>query len=257
MRNPFKQLFDARGCEGVRPEHPERRYGVTGRSGGGSFSLDAGRLSGAREANPTSTTGSPVAPIQVDADKVREFPDAESFYAWLGEHRDREREIWIKIHKVGSGLKSITPKEAIDVALCWGWIDAVRKSLDETSYLQRYTPRGRKSIWSQINVSNVARLIAEGQMTAHGLREVEAAKADGRWDRAYAAGKAMAIPDDLQAAIEASPKAKAMLGKLTEQNRFALAFRTHNMKTPAGRKKKIESFVAMLERGETIYPQKR
>jgi uncharacterized protein YdeI (YjbR/CyaY-like superfamily) len=124
----------------------------------------------------------------------------------------------------------------------------VRKSFDEKSYLQRYTPRGRKSLWSQVNVNNVVRLIAEGRMTAHGLREVEAAKADGRWDRAYGAGKATAIPADLQAAIEASPKAKAMMGKLTEQNRFALAFRTHNMKTSAGRKKKIEAFVAMLER---------
>jgi uncharacterized protein YdeI (YjbR/CyaY-like superfamily) len=197
-----------------------------------------------------------VAPIQVDSRNVREFPDAESFYAWLGEHHDQDREIWIKIHKVGSGLKTITPKEAIDVALCWGWIDAVRKSFDEKSYLQRYTPRGRKSIWSQVNVNNVARLIGEKRMTAYGLREVEAAKADGRWDRAYGSGKAMAIPDDLQAAIEASPKAKAMLEELTAQNRFALAFRTHNMKTPAGRKKKIESFVAMLERGETLYPQR-
>ncbi len=93
-------------------------------------------------------------------------------------------------------------------------------------------------------------------MTKHGLREVEAAKADGRWDRAYGSGKDMKIPDDLQAAIDASPKARAMLGKLTEQNRFALAFRTHNMKTEAGRRKKIETFVAMLERGETIHPQK-
>ena len=119
-----------------------------------------------------TTTGSQVAPIQVDPHKVREFPDAESFYAWLGQHHDREREVWIKIHKVGSELKSITPKEAVDVVLCWGWIDAVRKSFDEKSYLQRYTPRGRKSIWSQVNVANVARLIAEGRMTPHGLAEV-------------------------------------------------------------------------------------
>jgi uncharacterized protein YdeI (YjbR/CyaY-like superfamily) len=198
-----------------------------------------------------------MAPIHVDPDKVHEFADDESFYAWLGKHHARETEVWIKIHKVGSGRASITPKEAIDVVLCWGWIDAVRKSFDEESYLQRYTPRGKKSIWSQINVENVARLIKEGRMTEHGLREVEAAKADGRWDKAYGSGKGMAIPDDLQAAIDASPKAKAMLPKLTEQNRFALAFRTHNMKTPAGRAKKIEGFVAMLERGETIYPQKR
>lgn len=195
--------------------------------------------------------------VTVDPEKVREFKDAESFYAWLAEHHDKEDEVWIKIHKVNSGLPSITPKEAIDVVLCWGWIDAVRKGLDDRSYLQRYTRRGRKSTWSQINVDNVARLIGEGRMTEHGLKEVEAAKADGRWHRAYKSGRDMKIPDDLQAAIDAEPQARVMLEKLSEQNRFALAFRVHNMKTEAGRKKKIESFVEMLKRGETIHPQRR
>ncbi|MGX5827933.1 YdeI/OmpD-associated family protein [Mesorhizobium sp. 43Arga] len=196
-----------------------------------------------------------MAPVRVDPDKVREFPDAASFYAWLGQHHASESEVWIKVHKVGSGLKSITPKEAIDVVLCFGWIDAVRKGLDENSFLQRYTPRGKKSIWSKINIDNVARLVEEGRMTGHGLSQVEAAKADGRWARAYGGSKEMKIPSDLQAAIDAEPAAKAMLEKLSAQNRFSLAFRTHNMKTEAGRKKKIETFVAMLKRGETIYPQ--
>jgi uncharacterized protein YdeI (YjbR/CyaY-like superfamily) len=102
-----------------------------------------------------------MASVKVDPDRIREFKDAESFYKWLGKHYDKEAEIWIKIHKVDSGLKSITPKEAIDVALCWGWIDAVRKGLDGKSYLQRYTPRVKKSIWSKINVDNVTRLIHE------------------------------------------------------------------------------------------------
>jgi uncharacterized protein YdeI (YjbR/CyaY-like superfamily) len=198
-----------------------------------------------------------MAPIKVDPDKVREFKDAESFYKWLSKRHDKDEELWIKIHKVDSGLKSITPKEAIDAALCWGWIDGVRKSFDDKSYLQRYTPRGKKSMWSQINVANVARLIKEGRMTGYGLKEVEAAKADGRWDRAYKSGKGMEIPGDLQAAIDAEPKASRMLQKLSAQNRFALAFRTHNMKTEAGRKKKIETFVEMLKRGETIYPQRK
>jgi uncharacterized protein YdeI (YjbR/CyaY-like superfamily) len=196
-----------------------------------------------------------MAPIKVDPDKVREFKDAERFYKWLGRHHDKERELWIKIHKVNSGLRSITPKEAIDVVLCWGWIDAVRKGFDDKSYLQRYTPRGRSSTWSQINVDNVARLIKESRMTEHGLRHVEAAKADGRWNRAYKSGKNMKIPGDLQAAIDAEPKAKAMLDNLSEQNRFALAFRVHNMKTEEGRKKKIKTFVEMLKCRETIYPQ--
>ena len=196
-----------------------------------------------------------MAPFTVNEEHVREFKDAASFYKWLGNHHDSEDEVWIKIHKVGSGLPSITPKEAIDVVLCWGWIDAIRKGLDDKSFLQRYTRRGKKSIWSQINVDNVARLITEGRMTEFGLEEVAAAKADGRWARAYKSGKDMKIPDDLQAAIDAEPKARQMLATLTEQNRFALAFRTHNMKTEAGRKKKIETFVEMLKRGETIYPQ--
>ena len=198
-----------------------------------------------------------MAPVKVDPDKVHEFRDAESFYRWLGAHHDKADEVWIKIHKVDSGLKSITPKEAIDVVLCWGWIDGVRKRLDDRSFLQRYSPRSKKGIWSKINVDNVARLIKEGRMTEHGLKHVDAAKADGRWDRAYKSGKDMKIPTDLQAAIDAEPKAKAMLAKLSEQNRFALAFRTHNMKTEAGRKKKIKAFVDMLKRGETIYPQRK
>ena len=195
-------------------------------------------------------------PTKINPDKVRAFKDADSFYRRLGKHHDKEAEIWIKIHKVDSGLKSITPKEAIDVVLCWGWIDGLRKGFDDKSFLQRYTPRTRKSIWSQINVDNVARLIKEGLMTDHGLKQVDTAKADGRWARAYNS-KDMKVPDDLQAAIDAEPKAKAMLAKLSAQNRFALAFRTQNMKTEAGRKKKIEAFVAMLKRGETIYPQGR
>ena len=197
-----------------------------------------------------------MASVKVDPDKVREFKDAASFYKWLGKHHHRADEVWIKIHKVGSGLPSITPKEAIDVVLCWGWIDAVRKGFDDKSYLQRYTRRGGKSTWSKINVANVARLIEEGRMTEHGLKQVEAAQADGRWDRAYSI-KDMKMPEDLQAAIDVEPEAKRMLQKLSAQNRFALAFRVENMKTEAGRTRKIEALVEMLKRRETIYPQRR
>ena len=193
-------------------------------------------------------------PMRVDPDKVRAFATEASFHKWLGKHHDKEGEVWIKIHKVGSSLTSITPKEAIDVVLCWGWIDGIRKGFDDKSFLQRYTPRGHRSVWSQINCDNVARLVEAGRMTEHGLKQVEAAKADGRWARAYRV-KDSTIPDDLQAAIDAEPEAKAMLGTLSAQNRFALAFRIENMKTEAGRKKKITSFVEMLKRGETIYPQ--
>jgi uncharacterized protein YdeI (YjbR/CyaY-like superfamily) len=198
-----------------------------------------------------------MAPMQVNPEKVREFEDFRAFYDWLAQHHDQWDELWIKIHKVGSGLKSITAREAIDAVLCWGWIDGIRKGLDEKSFLQRYTPRGPRSIWSKVNVDNVARLEAAGLMTDHGRRHVEAAKADGRWDKAYEAGRKLEIPPDLQAAIDAVPEAKDMLGRLTEQNRFALAFRVHNLKTEAARKRKIEVFVEMLRKGETIYPQKR
>ncbi len=104
-------------------------------------------------------------PFQVDPAKIREFKTQDAFYRWLSKHHDQEREVWIKIHKIGSGLKSITPKEAIDACLCWGWIDGLRKGYDDKSFLQRYTPRGPKSIWSRINVENVARLIKAGSMT--------------------------------------------------------------------------------------------
>lgn len=193
-------------------------------------------------------------PVKVDPDKVRIFEDAESFYAWLGRHHDIEDELWIRIFKVKSGVKSITSKEAIDTVLCWGWIDGICKGLDAQSFLQRYTPRRPRSIWSQVNVDNVSRLIDEGRMTVHGLKQVEAAKKDGRWERAYRT-KGSTIPDDLLAAIDAEPEAKAMLARLNAQNRFALAFQLNNMKTEAGRKRKIATFVEMLKRGETLYPQ--
>jgi uncharacterized protein YdeI (YjbR/CyaY-like superfamily) len=199
----------------------------------------------------------PLAPVIVDPEKVHEFETQAQFHNWLSRNHDQQDEVWIKLHKVASGRPSITPKEAIDVVLCWGWIDAIRKSLDQTSYLQRYTKRRPKSIWSKINVDNVARLIADGRMTEYGLREVEAAKADGRWERAYGSGRDMAIPDDLQAAIDADPEARAMLATLNAQNRFALAFRLHNIKTEAARKRNIERFVAMLKRGETPHPQRQ
>ncbi len=193
-----------------------------------------------------------MAAVHVDSRKVRVFESKQSFYVWLGKNWNKETEVWIKIHKVRSGLPSITPKEAIDVVLCWGWIDGIRKGLDATSFLQRYTPRGKKSVWSQVNVANVARLIEAGRMRPSGAAQIEAAKADGRWDRAYSMKSE--APEDLLAAIRAKPKALAMYENLSSQNRFALTFRTLQMKTEAGRKRSIEKFVEMLARGETIHP---
>jgi uncharacterized protein YdeI (YjbR/CyaY-like superfamily) len=196
-----------------------------------------------------------MAPVVVDWNKVHEFTDSAAFEAWLAENHDKADEVWILLHKVKSGRTTITPKEAIDVVLCWGWIDAIRKSHDAHSFLQRYTRRGRKSVWSQVNVENVARLEAEGRMTPYGRAHVEAAKADGRWDAAYRI-KTSEVPEDLLAAIRAEPEALALFERLTSQNRFALIFRVTSLKTPAGRAKKIRDMVAMLKRDETIYPQK-
>ena len=196
-----------------------------------------------------------MAPVAVDPAHLRSFASQADFEAWLGAHHDSAPELWIRIFKKNSGEPSITPKEAIDVCLCWGWIDAIRKSWDERSFVQRYTPRRPKSIWSQVNRDNAERLIAAGKMTAHGLAQVEAAKADGRWERAYASGSTMQTPPDLLAAIEANPQALATYRTLSRQNQFAMAFRLGNLKTVAAREKKIVSFVEMLARGQTIYPQ--
>ena len=168
-----------------------------------------------------------------------------------------ESEVWLKIHKKGSGRPTVTTAQALDIALCWGWIDGIRKSFDERSFLQRLHARRPRSIWSQINRDHVARLTATGRMTPHGQREVDAAKADGRWDAAYAPMRQASeatVPDDLRAAIEASAAARRTFRTLDRQNLFALAFRTNHMKTPAGRAKKIAALVAMLARGETIIP---
>ena len=191
--------------------------------------------------------------MDVDPTKIHEFEDARAFEKWLRKHWKIETEVWIKIHKLRSGLPSITPAQAIDVVLCWGWIDAIRKSFDEKSFLQRYTPRGKKSVWSQINVANVERLIAANRMQPPGLAQIDAAKADGRWAKAYSMTKTEA-PAELLAAIDTSPKARAMYEQLSAQNRFALTFRLLAVKTDEGRKKRIAGFVAMLEEGRTIHP---
>lgn len=195
-----------------------------------------------------------MAPVVPDAAKIRAFEDRQAFEAWLRAHHDSADEIWLRLYKKGSGLPTVSNAEAIEVALCWGWIDGIRKGLDEQSFLQRFTPRGKKSIWSQINRDHVERLTREGRMQPPGLAQVEAAKADGRWDNAYASARTMEFPKDLLAAIEAEPAAKSLFEQLNATNRYALAFRLHNMKTPAGRTRKIAAFVDMLKRGETIYP---
>jgi uncharacterized protein YdeI (YjbR/CyaY-like superfamily) len=201
-----------------------------------------------------------MAPIVPNPKKVKSFPTEAAFEQWLRSNHARETEVWLRIYKKSSGVPTVTPAEALDVALCWGWIDGIRKSFDEQSFLQRYSPRRAKSVWSQVNRENIARLTAAGRMTPHGQRQVDAAKADGRWKAAYAPIRSATqdtIPDDLRAAIDASPRARKKFQTLGRVNLFALAFRTNNMKTQAGRERKIAALVAMLERGETIVPERR
>lgn len=200
-----------------------------------------------------------MAPIIPDPTRIRSFRTEAAFAKWLSANHARETELWLKIHKKDSGLPTVTYAQALDVALCWGWIDGIRKSFDGRSFLQRFTPRRAKSIWSQVNRDHVARLTAVGRMTAHGQRHVEAAQADGRWAAAYAPIRTVTeagIPADLRAAIGANARARKAFRSLGRQDLFALAFRVNNMKTPAGRAKKIAALVAMLARGGTTVPER-
>ena len=200
-----------------------------------------------------------MAPTIPDPKKIKSFRTDTAFEAWMRTHHARETELWLKIHKKDSGRPTVTYIQALDVALCWGWIDGIRKSFDAHSFLQRYTPRRPRSVWSQVNREHVARLIAAGRMTPHGQRQIDAAKADGRWDAAYApirSASVATIPDDLRAAIDANTRARATFETLGRQNLFALTFRTNNMKTAVGRAGKIAALVDMLARGETIVPER-
>src|SRR5687767_11900797 len=173
-----------------------------------------------------------MAPVIPDTKKIKSFRTEAAFERWLGAHHARETEIWLRIYKKDSGMATVTAAQALDVALCWGWIDGLRKGLDESSFLQRYSPRKTKSVWSQINRDNIARLIAAERMTPHGQAQVDLAKADGRWDAAYAPMRSATVdtlPADLRAAIEESPRALETLQTLGRSNLFALAFRTNNM----------------------------
>ena len=201
-----------------------------------------------------------MAKVVPNPENIRSFRTEAALEKWMRANHARAVELWLRIYKKDSGRPTVTYAEALDVALCWGWIDGIRKGCDDCSFLQRYTPRRPKSIWSTINRTHVARLIDAGRMTPHGLRQVEAAKADGRWDAAYAPIRSFSVdtvPADLRAAIEANPRALRTFQTLGRVNLFALTFRTNNMKTPAGRTRKIAALVAMLARGDTIVPERR
>jgi uncharacterized protein YdeI (YjbR/CyaY-like superfamily) len=194
-------------------------------------------------------------PVVPNPTRIRSFSTETAFESWLAANHAHQPEIWLRIYKKDSGVATVTHPQALDVALCWGWIDGLRKPLDARSFLQRFSPRTSKSPWSQINRDHVARLTAAGRMTPHGQQQVDAAKSDGRWAAAYApirrASRA-SLPADLRRAIAANPRASAMFKTLNRMNLFALGFRTNSLRTAAGRTRKIAELVAMLARGETI-----
>jgi len=188
----------------------------------------------------------------VEPQVIQAFASDKQFAKWLKVNHDKQTEVYLRIYKKDSGVATVSYAQALDVALCWGWIDGVRKAYDEQPFLQRFSPRKARSVWSQINRGHVARLIAERRMTVHGLKQVEAAKADGRWDAAYAPASTMTIPADLEAAVRDNPRALRTFETLNKQNLYALSFRLGNLKTPAGRARRIVSFVELLARGETL-----
>lgn len=184
-------------------------------------------------------------------------PDAAAWHAWLTEHHTQDTGVWLVLHKKGGSVTTLTYEEAVQEALCYGWIDGQAQRRDAESSLQRMTPRRPRSPWSARNVERVEELERTGRMQPAGRVQVEAAKADGRWDRAYAGSSTIEVPEDLRAAIAADPRAQAMFDVLTSTNRFAIIYRVEEAKRAETRARRIAGFVEMLARGEAPYPQKK
>jgi len=182
------------------------------------------------------------------------FADRIAFRAWLSAHHATRAGLWLRIAKAASPLQSVTYAEALDVALCFGWIDGQKRALDVESFLQKFTPRQKRSPWSKRNREHVERLTAAGEMHPAGLAAVAAARADGRWDRAYDSPGTATVPDDLRAALDAHPDARRFFETLTAANRYAILYRVQTAVKPETRARRIAEFVAMLRRRETLQP---
>ena len=181
------------------------------------------------------------------------FKNAKAFETWLTKHHASSDGLWLQIAKRGAAEPSVTYAEAVEIALCWGWIDGQKKGLDDQHFLQRFTPRRARSVWSKVNVEKVAALIESGRMQAPGLAQVDAAKADGRWARAYDGARTAVVSDDLLAALNAQPPAKAFFATLNASNRYAVLWRIQTAVKPETRARRIAQLVDMLARGETIH----
>jgi uncharacterized protein YdeI (YjbR/CyaY-like superfamily) len=182
------------------------------------------------------------------------FASKKKWSDWLNKQHDKSAGVWLKLAKKGSEIRSVTYDEAVDAALCCGWIDGQKKGFDDKFWLQKFTPRGSRSIWSKINTEKAEKLIKSGEMKPAGLKAVEAAKQDGRWDAAYESQKNISVPPDFQVALDKNSKAKAFFAKLNSANRYAILFRIHNSKKAETRLRRIRQFVEMLENGEKLHP---
>ena len=184
---------------------------------------------------------------------VLAFETAKEWDTWLAKHHATSTGVYIRVGKKGSGIRSITCPEALEVALCYGWIDAIRKSHDANTFLQRYCPRGPRSIWSEINKKSVQALMKAKLMQPTGLAAVERAKANGQWDKAYAPASSITVPPDLEAALKKNKKARDFFTTLKGSNRYAFLHRLHTAKKAETRARRLEQFIGMLERGETFH----
>ena len=184
---------------------------------------------------------------------VMPFESVAAWEAWLEANHADAPGIWLQIAKKASGMPTVTYSEALDTALCLGWIDGQKASSDETYFLQRFTPRRARSMWSKINVDRVARLIEAGRMRPAGLAHVEAAKADGRWEAAYGGSATITVPDDLQAALDANPAARDFFATISRTNRNSVLYRVHDAKRPETRANRIATLVEMLAEGKTFH----
>jgi uncharacterized protein YdeI (YjbR/CyaY-like superfamily) len=197
--------------------------------------------------------GSSVSREAPDADDNVAFASSAEFEAWLERHHRESPGMWLKIAKKGSGACTVTYSEAIDVALCFGWIDGQKGRLDERYWLQRFTPRSARSRWSKLNRQRAERLIAEGRMRPVGLSEVERARADGRWAAAYDGARTASIPDDLQGELDADPVVAAVFADLDARNRYAILWRLGDAKRPETRARRLAKYIEMLRRGERLH----
>lgn len=191
-----------------------------------------------------------------DASAPIGFEQAADFEAWLEANGAAGTGLWLKLAKKGSGIASIDYATALDAALCFGWIDGQKRSFDDACWLQRFSPRSARSRWSRINRDKAVALIEAGRMRPAGQREVDLAKADGRWDAAYEGQRSVEVPEDLQAAFDADPQAAAFFATLDSANRYAVLYRVHEAKRADTRARRIEKLVAMLHAHETIHPQR-